>query len=243
MSCLGLYGGVPYPRSHLSAPGPAMIKVTITLPNGVQITVESDSEIGPEILNLALRDLPQELLSTSPPITYGVEQSDFAQLSRALSQLQSLLPPQDGKGPSSPEVPGSVDGSSPSTKALNGTDRGNQPSPEGGAADHGEGARINGSADSGEDSFLQFCRSVNPLGDMRRVVVAAEGAERFLQANGVDAEELSRLFDLVGWTQPHDFAQTLRNAARSKFRWLERMPGRSGRYWVTKTGKEIIRQG
>jgi len=98
-----------------------------------------------------------------------------------------------------------------------------------------------------EDSFIQFCRSVNPLGDMRRVVVAAEGSERFLRADGredgVDAEELSRLFDLAGWTQPHSFTQTLRNAARSKFRWIERMPGRNGRYWVTERGKEIAHQG
>ena len=69
------------------------------------------------------------------------------------------------------------------------------------------------------------------------------GAERFLRADGVDAAELSRLFDLAGWTQPHSFTQTLRNAARSKFRWIERMPGRNGRYWVTERGKEIARQG
>ena len=98
-------------------------------------------------------------------------------------------------------------------------------------------------AEASEDSFIEFCRSVNPLGDMRRVVVAAEGAQRFLRADGVDAEELSRLFDLAGWTQPHSFIQTLRNAARSKFRWIERMPGRNGRYWVTDRGKEIARQG
>ena len=41
----------------------------------------------------------------------------------------------------------------------------------------------------------------------------------------------------------YSFTQTLRNAARSKFRWIERMPGRNGRYWVTERGKEIARQG
>ena len=69
------------------------------------------------------------------------------------------------------------------------------------------------------------------------VVVAAEGARRFLSMDGVDAHELERLFDLAGWRSPHSFVQTLRNAARSKFRWLERLPGRSGRYTVTNLGR------
>jgi hypothetical protein len=53
----------------------------------------------------------------------------------------------------------------------------------------------------------------------------------------VDAEDLERLFDLAGWPRPHSFVQTLRNAARSKFRWLERVPGRSGHYTVTHLGR------
>ena len=73
---------------------------------------------------------------------------------------------------------------------------------------------------------------------MRRVVVAAEGASRFFGSRSVDAGELGRLFDLAGWQRPHSFVQTLRNAARSKFRWLERMPGRSGYYTVTEVGRE-----
>jgi hypothetical protein len=72
---------------------------------------------------------------------------------------------------------------------------------------------------------------------MRRVVVAAEGASRFLGYQSVSAEELGRLFDLAGWQRPHSFVQTLRNAARSKFRWLERVPGRSGQYKVTDLGR------
>ena len=57
-------------------------------------------------------------------------------------------------------------------------------------------------------------------------------------SRSVDAGELGRLFDLAGWQRPHSFVQTLRNAARSKFRWLERMPGRSGYYTVTEVGRE-----
>ena len=88
-----------------------------------------------------------------------------------------------------------------------------------------------------EQAFVDFCRAANPLGDMRRVVVAAEGASRYLAVDGVDADALGRLFDIVGWPRAHNFVQTLRNAARSKFGWLERVPGRAGHYTVTDLGR------
>jgi hypothetical protein len=88
-----------------------------------------------------------------------------------------------------------------------------------------------------EQAFIDFCRAANPLGDMRRVVVAAEGASRYLGIEGVDADELGRLFDLAAWPRAHNFVQTLRNAARSKFGWLERVPGRAGYYSVTDLGR------
>ena len=75
---------------------------------------------------------------------------------------------------------------------------------------------------------------------MRKVVVAAEGAAQFLQMDSVDTDDLASLFDRVGWLIPHSFTQTLRNAARSKFRWLERVPGRSGHYMVTILGRTTI---
>ena len=93
---------------------------------------------------------------------------------------------------------------------------------------------------AGDTAFIQFCQSVNPLGDMRRAVVAIEGARRFLHLDGVDTELLGWLFDLAGWRRPPNFVQTLRNAARSKFRWLERIPGRSGQYTVTELGRSTI---
>ncbi len=70
--------------------------------------------------------------------------------------------------------------------------------------------------------------------------VAAEGASQFLQMDSVNSEDLAELFDRIGWLLPHSFTQTLRNAARSKFRWLERVPGRSGHYSVTALGRSII---
>ncbi len=111
-------------------------------------------------------------------------------------------------------------------------------------ASNGSGAgRNNGPAvpsvvpEVSERAFVDFCRAANPLGDMRRVVVAAEGANRYLSMDGVDAEALGRLFDTVGWPRAHNFVQTLRNAARSKFGWLERIPGRAGHYTVTDIGR------
>ena len=89
-----------------------------------------------------------------------------------------------------------------------------------------------------EQAFIDFCREANPLGDMRRVVVAAEGASRYLGMSGVDAQGLGHLFNLAGWPQAHNFTQTLRNSARSKFRWLERVPGRAGYYAVTDLGRK-----
>ena len=91
-----------------------------------------------------------------------------------------------------------------------------------------------------DESFVRFCHSLAPLGDMRRVVVAAEGATRFLNIETVSVRELKRLFDLAEWRHPDDFLQTLRNAGRSKFRWLERVRGRSGYYGVTDTGREKV---
>ena len=91
--------------------------------------------------------------------------------------------------------------------------------------------------------YTVFCRTVNPMGDMRKVVAAAEGAARMFSMANVDAWELGHLFDMAGWSQPHSFTQALRNAARSKFRWLERIPGRSGRYSVTDAGRAVVLDG
>ena len=219
-----------------------MIKVSITFPNGVQITLESDSENVYEIVGTVLRDLPKELLSGGPPVLNGTDQLNISQLADVLSSLQALLSAQNAPPPSVPEGVAPVSGAGNPTPAPGISIEPNLASPAHRITSGAQDTATGSPAEASEDSFIQFCRSVNPLGDMRRVVVAAEGAERFLQADGVDAEELSHLFDLAGWTQPHSVTQTLRNAARSKFRWIERMPGRNGRYWVTERGKEISRQ-
>ncbi len=91
-----------------------------------------------------------------------------------------------------------------------------------------------------EGKYVQFTQLLAPVGDMRRVVVAAEGARAFLELDAVSEDELVYLFDLAGWRRPNDFLQTLRNSARSTFRWLERTPGRPGYYSVTSVGKAAV---
>ena len=91
-----------------------------------------------------------------------------------------------------------------------------------------------------EEAFAQFCASLSPVGDMRRVVVAIEGARRFLGKGEVSEKELGALFDLAGWRKPGNFVQTLRNASRSKFQWLERVRGKAGYHTVTETGRQRV---
>ena len=90
------------------------------------------------------------------------------------------------------------------------------------------------------EEFDRFCQDMAPIGDMRRTVVAAIGAEMYLTRKCVSPAELKQLFDLAGWSEPLNFIQTLRNAARSKFRWMERVPGKPGYYSATSTGVAAV---
>ena len=191
-----------------------MVKVSITLPNNAQITFESEEpEVIHQIVEMALRELPRDLMLSAMPGDGGVP---------------SQPPQPDG----TPVVPArQADAPRPS--------RTKGPRP---AATHPPPHQSPDTTSAGpaaQRAFIEFCQSANPTGDMRRVVVAAEGASRFLDLDRVGSEELGWLFDLAGWRRPHSVVQTLRNAARSKFRWLERIPGRSGHYSVTDLGRTI----
>ena len=187
-----------------------MVKVSISLPNNAQITFESEeAEVLREIVGMALRDLPRELMqSPSPETVGGATEKSTSVATTALS------------------APLAVPVSAPAATAK--------------ASDSGSDAAAaippGFSSETGRAVFTAFCREAAPLGDMRRVVVAAEGASRHFGVDGVNAEELGWLFDMAGWRKPGNFTQTLRNAARSKFGWLERIPGRSGRYAATPLG-------
>ena len=200
-----------------------MVKVSISLPNNAVITFESEeAEVLREIVSLALRDLPRDLMQASAPGTAG--SATEKSISVAPAALAATTMPAE---PAPPEVPVSPPVATPRQAPAKTSD---------GAGNATAALPSEFSSESGQASFTELCREAAPLGDMRRVVVAAEGASRHFGVDGVNAEELGWLFDLAGWRRPGNFTQTLRNAARSKFGWLERIPGRSGRYAATPLG-------
>ncbi len=224
-----------------------MVKVSISLPNNTQITFESDeAEVLREIVSMALRDLPRDLMQAptagdgQPANESPADESAEKSTSVAGAALSAAAAPEPEPGPTPAPEPAPDDDSSVAEPAA-------APAPV--AAQElsppvsGDG---NGQAtaempaeflsEEGQRNFAAFCQETNPLGDMRRVVVAAEGASRHFGADGVNADDLGWLFDMARWRRPGDFTQTLRNAARSKFGWLERIPGRSGRYAATPLG-------
>jgi len=91
-----------------------------------------------------------------------------------------------------------------------------------------------------DDAFRAFCHKQAPLGDMRRLVAVAEGARLHLGLERVSVRELGALFERAGWPRPKNLVQTIRNAARSSFRWLERVPGREGYYTVSERGRAAV---
>ncbi len=161
-----------------------MLKVTITFPSGVTITLET---------------------------------SESEKFGEVIASTREYLTPND---------------TAPSTLSANGN--GAQPALQEEPSPNGNGHLAS------SPEFLEFCQLMAPSGDMRRVVVAAEGAKRFLGMDKVSAQELGPLFDFLHWPQPKDFVQTLRNAGRSAFQWLERSPGNSGYYSVTDQGRREI---
>ena len=240
-----------------------MVKVSITLPNAAQITLESEeSEVIQQVVSMALRDLPRELMRSSAG---SVPDNGQAEISQDISDVTSdaadrtsqrtsgnvvqkaSQPPELGateppvaatsglaSGPAA-ATPGRSRSSRSATPAPARTVREPVPGESGDAATGGGRIAIT----EADNQFAQFCAAAAPLGDMRRVVVAAEGAMRFLGMPSVDTNDLAGLFDLAGWRTPHNFTQTLRNAARDKYRWLERVPGRSGRYSATQRGRAV----
>ena len=222
-----------------------MVKVSITLPNSALITLESEEpEIIHEVVGMVLRDLPRDLMQPFPAPAAGItplavsEKSTSVEISMvAAAPSVSTEQPQD-PSPEQSES-GAPVGASPRPGARRKGTTAARPAPGQDASKQGTTPSLESSTQEQKGAFAKFCRLANPLGDMRRVVVAADGAHRFLSLESVDAEDLAELFDLASWRRPYNFTQTLRNAARDKFRWLERVPGRAGRYAATELGRSV----
>ena len=219
-----------------------MVKVSITLPNNAQITFESEEPgVVEQVIKMVLRDLPQDLMGPVPledgdsgsPQNREKSTSVMAASSPGTTSAEQSAVPGTRDDPTGPDLQPAPTPLSPAR-----TDASSAP-PTPPRQPTASLLRSHGheGASAEEEAFIGFCRAASPLGDMRMVVVATEGARRFLSMASVDTPELERLFALAGWRSPHSFIQTLRNAARSKFRWMERLPGRSGRYTVTDLGR------
>lgn len=242
-----------------------MLKISITLPNNAQINLESeDAAVIDKILGMVLLDITRNIM-ISPADSNGKAESAHLPAERAALVYQPDQTVPESKLQNAPmaaavfETAPETATSATATKLAafiepygdedvdNDRSVSEDDSPE--DEDGTEGQEVLGLVGgteplvipiinpASEQAFIEFCRAHSPLGDMRRVVVAAEGASRFLGMNGVDAVALGRLFDLAGWPQAPNFVHTLRNSARSKFRWLERLPGRAGYYSVTDLGR------
>ena len=202
-----------------------MVKVSISLPNNTQITFESEeSEVLREVVSLALRDLPRDLMQAPASVSPGAPTEKSTSVAASELHTATSIPPVPPAEPiPAPETTIAREPTQPSIGASNRKGTTTVP-PE-------------FLSERGATNFTAFCRDAKPLGDMRRVVVAAEGASRHFGVEGITADDLAWLFDLAEWRRPGNFTQTLRNAARSKFGWLERIPGRSGRYATTALGR------
>ena len=222
-----------------------MVKLSISLPNNTLITLDSEeSELVHDVLRMLLDSAHTDASSAGMAAPVHPNRDDIE-----VEKGTGAAPPRN------------VQNSTGGQRRMNGVAVTHQangaPPPTNGVPSYGDGVgSISSNGDIGDDrfhlaryseqareDFTAFCQSINPTGDMRRVVVAAEAATRFFGLEGVTADELGELFDLIGWRRANSFTQTIRNAARAKFRWLERIPGRSGRYAATEFGRSITLSG
>ena len=208
------------------------MNLTITLPNGAQITLESaEPEFVQEVIRMALSGLPLERLpDQTQPVASPDDSHTLPNGSREQGPAAAITGNGQGRVQTAPAV----------ATAPHQDGAGAGPPHTQGGGSLIDPAVLNGNAEpsAAELRFIDFCRTANPSGDMRRVVVAAEGAQRFLGVASVDQYTLEELFTLAGWPRPNSLVQTLRNSARATFQWLERAPGRMGFYTVTDTGRQ-----
>ena len=222
--------------------GEYMVKLSIFLPNSTEITLESDDfDVISRVLGMLLESAPTEAAETSvPTASFSNGHNGSVEKSTDAAAEQPATSPQPNGASHHPASNGTPGQTSPQAQMVTPVSNGaiNIPGLPVSEPDE-DGLFLELQAPAAKEDFTAFCQAVNPMGDMRRVVVAAEGATRFFRADGVNAEELGELFDLAGWRRANSFTQTLRNAARSKFGWLERVPGRAGCYAPTDLGRSV----
>ena len=216
-----------------------MAKLSISLPNTTQITLEAEEAgVIQEVLGMVLggMDLSAVPESVTTPLYEGNGNGSVEKGTDAVEEYETVAPVRQANGVASRQ---SVMDAPRETADAPGNGRAVHPPVQATEASN-DSLDLGRQPDQAREDYRAFCQSLNPMGDMRRVVVVAEAANRFFGWDGVSADVLGELFDLSGWRRANSFTQTLRNAARSKFGWLERIPGRSGRYAATDVGRSII---
>ena len=220
-----------------------MVKLSISLPNTTQITLESEETgVIQEVLGMVLSgmDLNAAPASVTTPHPEAVGNGTVEKSTDALAEYETQTSARQANGAATHQSVAITPREAVETP-LNGNGNGkggHVPGPAGEISD--DSLELGRQPPQAREDYRAFCQSLNPMGDMRRVVVAAEAASRFFGWDGVSVDVLGELFDVAGWRRANSFTQTLRNAARSKFGWLERIPGRSGRYAATDVGRSII---
>ena len=219
-----------------------MLKLSITLPNNVLITLESDgTEPVHDVLSLILNSMQTDGPARNDTgVEADIHIGDRMEKSNGVpgsdTGARRGVPPGISNG-----IP--VDGLHVGIPGPAHDAHGNGRNGYSSLERAGSSLDLNRYSSQARQDFVAFCEAVNPTGDMRRVVVATEAADRFFGLEGVTADEVGELFDLIGWRRANNFTQTIRNAARSKFGWLERIPGRAGRYAATDVGRSTTLAG
>ncbi|MDP3063358.1 MAG: hypothetical protein Q8O40_09150 [Chloroflexota bacterium] len=192
------------------------LKISVSAPGGASLTLEvSERDAYGEMAELAFNRFPQ---ITGAHNGNGV--------GHPKSESREVTVVEQSRGRTTTPL-----GSSPEGGDI-------MPPPSGGG--RFESVQASSNASPTDDAFRAFCQQQDPMGDMRRLVVAADGARQHLGMERVSVRELGALFERAGWPQPRNLVQTIRNAARSSFRWLERIPGRVGYYTVSQRGRAAV---
>ena len=209
-----------------------MVKISIALPNHAEINLEADdTEQLLPVVNLVRQELLRDVASLATPANGAAPTVSAPPPTASDEPAKSVAPPTPAEIPAPSPPPPAATSPDPTPTPVKNTPL--VPPSANTIPPTLSNPRLT-------RDFADFCRNADPIGDMRKVVAAAEGARRHLDMETVDAWELGQLFDLAGWTRAHNFTQTLRNAARHKFKWLERAPGRAGRYSATEKGREVV---
>ena len=218
-----------------------MMKLSITLPNNVFITLESEGS-GPvhEVLAQVLGSVQFDTYPAGEaPPRRDTGREDGVEKSSGVPYIEELKFPVDPPDSRNGWDRGMRQDSDATLTALEMDGYTGRSNGESGDRD----LDVDRYSRQAQEDFMAFCQAINPTGDMRRVVVAAVAANRFFELEGVTADEVGELFDLIGWRRANSFTQTIRNAARSKFGWLERIPGKAGRYAATDVGRSTTLSG